>query len=154
MTYSSSRSIRHRCRKKESFLLNSAHIYIILLRLRYGFVIYSPEHSDSICDVMWSDPNLMRCNTMLCSIVFKYSRRAKSMTVVAWTTAAENGWQFLFLGWCSWRRDFTLRPHERRLSTKRLRRENIDTGDVKRRCNRLSLNLFTNTDFWYTRWRP
>jgi hypothetical protein len=40
------------------------------------------------------------------------------------------------------------------LSTKRLRRENIDTGDVKRRCNRLSLNLFTNTDFWYTRWRP
>jgi hypothetical protein len=33
--------------------------------LWYGFVIYSAEHFNTIRDVTWSDPNLMRCNALL-----------------------------------------------------------------------------------------
>ena len=38
-------------------------VYFFLLR--YGFVIYLPQHSNLICDVIRSHPNLMRWNALL-----------------------------------------------------------------------------------------
>ena len=123
---------------------NNGHIKFLISILRYGFVIYSPEHSN-IRYAMWCDPNLMRCNAETVAVLSRLfsSRRAKSTTVVAWTTV-ENGWQFFSVDVL----DGAISRYIHMSGDCQLNDcgENIDTRDVKKTMQSAPWNLFTNRE--------
>ena len=128
---------RHRCccnAPKSSF-----HFTIWIRYLFTGTFKYS------ICDVMWSDPNLMRCNAETVAVLSRLfsSRRAKSTTVVAWTTV-ENGWQFFSVDVL----DGAISRYIHMSGDCQLNDcgENIDTRDVKKTMQSAPWNLFTNRE--------